>query len=265
MSSLNKYIAIAWISAKSNLAYVGEVGSRLFFLSVILYIFMRLWEVTFANAGATAFSGYTLAEMIWYMAITESIMMSSPRITPLVDEDVRTGAIAVQLVRPMSYPLFRLASNLGEQAVRFVITALAAASIATLLVGPPRHLLEGLLLAALSLPLAFALDFLGYMLVGLLAFWLEDTTGVALIYSRLTMIAGGMLLPLELFPESIGALLKALPFSCIVYGPSRLFVHPDSAALAHLLLNQIIWIVILSLAVAAVYSKGVRRIALNGG
>src|SRR5579885_1710470 len=104
MSSLNKYIAIAWISAKSNLAYVGEVGSRLFFLSVILYIFMRLWEVTFANAGATAFSGYTLAEMICYMAITESIMMSSPRITPLVDEDVRTGAIAVQLVRPMSYP-----------------------------------------------------------------------------------------------------------------------------------------------------------------
>src|SRR5277367_2791222 len=130
MNSIRKYWAIAFISAKSNLAYAAEVGSRVFFLGIILYIFMRLWKATFAHAHATVFGDYSLDEIIWYLAMTESIMMSSPRVTPRIDEDVRTGTIAVQLVRPLSYPLYRLASNLGEQAVRFAVTILAAVAIA---------------------------------------------------------------------------------------------------------------------------------------
>ena len=43
----------------------------------------------------------------------------------------------------------------------------------------------------LVLPMAFILDFLGALLVGLCAFWLESTQGIALIYSRLMMLLGG--------------------------------------------------------------------------
>lgn len=265
MSFFRKYFAIGWISAKSNLAYVSEVGSRMFFLAVILYIFMCLWKATFANAGAARFGGYGLTEIIWYLAFAESIMMSSPRVTPQIDEDVRTGTIAVQLVRPLSYPLYRLASNFGEQAVRFATTFAAAFLIAVLLGGVPQNLGAGLCFAVLALPLAFVLDFLGYLLVGLGAFWFEDTSGLALIYSRLTMIAGGMLLPLELFPEGAQVVLKSLPFAYIVNGPSRLLVHPDAATLLAVLGNQALWLAILGLAVAIVYRRAIRRVALNGG
>ncbi len=265
MNCLSKYWAIAVTSAKSNLAYAGEIGSRLCFLGIILLIFMQLWKAIFANANVAQFQGYTLEEIIWYLAITECIMLSSPRVTPLIDEDVRTGAITVQLVRPMSYPLYRLASNLGEQAVRFAVTAIAAGSIALLLVGPPSNFGLGLACVLLALPLALVLDFLGYLLVGLFAFWCEDTSGLALIYSRLTMVAGGMLMPLDLFPEAFQSLLKVLPFGYIVSGPARQFVHPDPAGLAALLGFQILWIAVLALVVAFVYSKALKRIALNGG
>jgi ABC-2 type transport system permease protein len=265
MSWLKKYWAIAWISAKSNLAYVGEVGSRMLFLTTILYIFMALWKTTFANAGTNNFAGYTLNEIIWYLAFAECVMMSSPRVTPLIDEDVRTGSIAVQLVRPLSYPLYRLASNFGEQVVRFAVTAVAAGAIALFYAGVPEDFGTGLLFATLVLPVAFVLDFLGYLLVGLGAFWFEDTTGLALIYSRLTMIAGGMLMPLELFPDHFQVVLRSLPFAYIVNGPARLFVHPDASALTMVLLNQLVWIAILTLAVALVFKKALRRIALNGG
>jgi|AGTN01.2.fsa_nt_gi ABC-type uncharacterized transport system, permease component len=264
-ANLQKYWAIAWISAKSNLAYVGEVGSRMLFLTIILYIFMALWKTTFANAGTSSFAGYSLNEIIWYLAFAECIIMSSPRVTPLVDEDVRTGSIAVQLVRPLSYPLYRLASNFGEQVVKFAVTALAAFAIAFVYAGGPENFLNGTLFALLVLPGAFVLDFLGYLLVGLGAFWFEDTTGLALIYSRLTMIAGGMLIPLELFPDNFQVLLRSLPFAYIVNGPTRLFIHPDTSALVVVLLNQLLWITILSLAVALVFRIALKRIALNGG
>ena len=46
----------------------------------------------------------------------------------------------------------------------------------------------GLAMWALSLPFAFVLDFLGMFLIGLGAFWLEDTSGLRLLYSRATAL-----------------------------------------------------------------------------
>lgn len=94
-------------------------------------------------------------------------------------------------------------------------------------VGPISFNPSGLAIFAVALPPAFALDFLGNFLIGLGAFWLEDTSGLTIIYSRLTMILGGMLIPIGLFPESLQPLLKLLPFASIIGGPARLFVDPD--------------------------------------
>lgn len=265
MNALCKYWAIACISAKSNLAYVSEAGSRLVFLGVVLYIFMKLWSITYQNTGSTELGGMTLNEMLWYLAVTESIMMSAPRITLEIDQDVRTGTLAVQLVRPMSYPFYRLFSTLGERVVRFVITFAAAAVIATLVAGPVPHLHWDLAYFALALPFAFVLDFLGYFLVGLGAFWMEDTSGPMLIYARCTMILGGMLLPLQLFPEWSQGMLHALPFASMVYGPARLFVHPDGTQLLHLIALQSAWIAVFGTAVWVVYSLALRRVSAHGG
>jgi ABC-2 type transport system permease protein len=86
-----------------------------------------------------------------------------------------------------------------------------------------------------------------------------------LIYSRITMILGGMLIPLDLFPEQWQPLLKNLPFASIVYGPARLFVQPDLVFAGELLLRQAVAIGVLSLLVAWVYSTAVKRIHANGG
>src|SRR2546425_407288 len=76
-------------------------------------------------------------------------------------------------------------------------------------------------------PFAFMIDFLGYFIVGLCAFWLESTIGLALLYSRLTMLLGGMLMPLEVFPQRVQPVLRWLPFATVVYGPARMFVAPE--------------------------------------
>jgi ABC-2 type transport system permease protein len=265
MIGLRKYTWVGLTSARSNIAYLGEVATRAIFLGVILYIFLQLWRVTYAQAGAERLGELTLAQMLWYLAITESITLSGPRVAQEIDQDVRTGALAVQLIRPLSYPLYRLGATLGERLVRFLLNAVVGAVIALLFVGPIPLSLGGLVLFAPALVLAFVLDFLGHFLIGLAAFWLEDTSGLMLIYTRITMILGGMLLPLELFPASWQPLLRALPFASIVYGPSRLFVHPDVGFLADLVLRQGVAILIFAVAVAVVYRAALKRIHANGG
>jgi ABC-2 type transport system permease protein len=265
MISLRKYTWLGLVAARSNMAYLGEVAARTLFLAVILYIFLQLWRVTYSEMRASSLGGLTLAQMLWYLAMTEAITLSGPRVAQEVDQDVRTGALAVQLIRPLAYPLARLWTTLGERLVRFGLNAVVGAVLALLLVGPIAFTPAGLLMFALTLPLAFALDFLGNFLIGLAAFWIEDTSGLTLIYSRVTMILGGMLIPLELFPERLQPILRALPFAGIVYGPARMFVHPEPAFLADLALRQGIAIGVFALAVAVVYRMALRRIHSNGG
>lgn len=265
MKALRKYLAVASVAARSNLAYFGEAASRVLFLGVILYIFMRLWKVTYSETGATQLGGFTLEQMLWYLAATETIMLSAPRVALAVDEDVRTGALTLQLVRPFAYPMYRLWTTLGERTVRFGVNAVAAAAVAWVLVGPIPWNPLGLLAFLVALPLAFTIDFLGNFLIGLGAFWLEDTSGLVLLYSRVTMILGGMLIPLELFPDAMIPVLKALPFAGMVNGPATAFVRPDLAELAVLLVRQGLSVLVFSLLIALVYRAALRRVFSNGG
>jgi viologen exporter family transport system permease protein len=265
VTAVAKYAWIGLTSARSNLAYAGEVAARTLFLGVILFIFLQLWKVTYAETGADRLAGLTLVEMLWYLAMTECMTLSTPRVAWEVDQDVRTGALAVQLIRPLSYPLYRVSVSLGERAVRYAMSAVVASLVALALVGPIRVSATGLVVFLAALPLAFVLDLLSYLLIGLGAFWLEDTTGLALIYSRVTMILGGMLLPLELFPDGLQAVARSLPFALVMYGPARLFVRPDVGFLAELLVKQTAFIVIFAGAVFLVHRAAMRRLFANGG
>ena len=52
MLGLRKYTWVGLTSARSNIAYLGEVATRAIFLGVILYIFLQLWRATYAQTGA---------------------------------------------------------------------------------------------------------------------------------------------------------------------------------------------------------------------
>ena len=264
MSAAAKYTWIGLTAARSNLAYAGEVAARTLFLVVILFIFLQLWKATYAETGAERLGGLTLVEMLWYLAATECMALSTPRVAWEVDQDVRTGALAVQLIRPLSYPLYRLWVSLGERAVRYAMSAVVASAVALALVGTIGVSAAGLGVFVAALPLAFVLDFLAYFLIGLGAFWLEDTTGLTLIYSRVTMILGGMLLPLELFPDALQPIAHALPFALVMYGPARLFVRPDARFMAELIGKQAAAILVLAGAVFLVHRAAMRRLFANG-
>ncbi len=265
MIALRKYTWIGLTSARSSVAYLAEAATRIIFLGVILFIFLQLWRVTYTQTGSAQLGGLTLAQMLWYVAMTEAITLSSPTVGQDVDQDVRTGALAIQLIRPLSYPFYRLWAALGERVVSFTMNTAVAVVVVLALVGPIPFSPGGLLMFVLSLPFAFILNFLGFFLVGLCAFWLEDTSGLRLIYSRLIMILGGMLIPLELFPESWQPALKLLPFSSMVHGPAHLFVQPDLPFLLDLIVRQGAAIVVFGALVAVVYRAAVKRINANGG
>src|SRR5262249_43397560 len=150
--------------------------------------------------------------------------------------------------------LFRLWATLGERVVRFMLNALVGSALAFVMVGPIALSPEGLALFLLALPLAFVLDFMAHLTIGLCAFWLENTSGLVLIYSRVTMILGGVLLPIELYPDSVQWLLVNLPFASIAYAPARMFVDPHATELVNVLARQGVGIALYAGIAAAIYA-----------
>jgi len=262
-NSLESYLALAFISARSNFAYVGEVISRQLFLAAILYIFLRLWKLTYAHCGAEQMAGLSLPQMLWYLGISEAIFISGSPISATVDEDIRTGALAVQLVRPMPYPIYKLALYMGERYIKLIANFVMAALLCLLLVGEIPITSNGIIALAITLPLCLVLDFLGNFLVGLAAFWLENTSGISFIYSKLVLLLGGVIIPLDLLP--FANIVKVLPFASMIYGPARQFVRPIYSEFIQILILQSIWVIIFSLIVWQVYRLALKRIAANGG
>jgi ABC-2 type transport system permease protein len=270
-AELRAYAALFSVNLHNQVAYLGEWALRGIFLAMIPFVFLQLWQATYAGqgaggAGATGvIGGFTLPQMLWYLAFTESIILSRPGLNRLVDAEVRTGDIAYTLLRPYAYGGYRLMAYLAERSLRFATLVILGAALAWLYVGPVPLRPADLLAALGALFLAALIDFLGAFGIGLLAFWTEDTSSIGLIYDRLVMLLGGMLLPLELFPEPLRAIARALPFATMIYGPARLAFGTPPEGVWFLLGRQALFLVAGALAVALLYRRAFRRIALNGG
>jgi len=263
--SLRKYNAVLRVSVANNLAYIMEVIFRTLFLIVLIYVFEQLWKTTFAVRGITSLSGFAINDMIWYLAATETIALSLPQLTRLIDQEVRTGQLAYLLGRPCSYVLYHFAQYLGERLVRFVINSAVAFIIALIFVGPPPFTWMGLLAWPLVVFLAACIDYVVYFSIGLLAFWTEETTPFFLIVNRMALVLGGVLAPLEVLPQPIRGIALLLPFSAVLYGPARTLVHFQLLPFCWLLVQQVITIAIGSLILYAIYRLATRRVNINGG
>jgi ABC-2 type transport system permease protein len=261
----SKYLAGFRISLQSQLAYPAEMWLRTIFVFIIMFVFSSLWHTTFEEMGTARLGGLTLSGMLWYLAITESILISRPRESVRMDEEVRTGQLAYQLVRPYNFILFRFAQVWGERLPRFLVTLLVAATMATVFSGGVGVTTAGLLAGLPVLALALALDFLFVLGISLLAFWAEDTSSFLFIYDRFLMILGGMLLPLELFPGALEDLARALPFAAMVYAPARMFVDPDGGQLMATLGQQAVWLAVVALCTGGLFRYAARRLQTNGG
>lgn len=260
-----KYWAVFRMSVANSIASLTEIVFRTLGLIALMVIFIQLWQTTYNAQRGGRLGDFTLRDVIWYLAMVEMLAISVPSLNRRIDGEVRSGDLAYLLGRPCNYVFYQYACYLGERVVRLAMAGLVASILALIFVGPPALSLWGLLAAPLVIFLAVSIDFTALFAIGLLAFWTEETNSFALIYSRLVLVLGGVLVPLELFPEPLGTIARALPFATLLYGPARTVLKFDPGQFGLLLVQQGVTLVVLGLMVLGVYRLAVRRVNINGG
>jgi ABC-2 type transport system permease protein len=260
--ALGKYGAVAATAARRTLAERAELAGRAAFLVVILFIFSRVWRLVL-SAQPMPHAGPS--ELVWYLAITEWCVLSVPQIHLRIEADVRSGDVACELVRPLSYVGGRLAEATGDAAVRLLVLAPVAALAAALLAGggPPDP--RGLGLAAPLGLLSSTVAVLSATALGLSAFWLVDTSPVVWIWQKLVFVLGGLLLPLDIYPAWLRTLARCSPFPAMLYGPGRMafgWAPRDALATA---VELVAWSAAAGAALGWLARRAVARLSVHGG
>lgn len=267
--ALGKHLAIARLAARQRLEERGVLWGRVLFYFIILLVFARLWEALLgaeprAPAQAGASLGLRPSHYVWYLALTEWIMLSQPLLHLDIEADMRAGVVGQTLSRPVSYVSAKLAEAWGEVAVRLVVLGASGLPYAGWLAGDwPEP--SSLALAALAGALASLVMTLALAAIGLSGFWVTDTTSVYLIWQKLCFVLGGLMLPLSIYPPWLRAVAEWSPFAALLFGPAELlFGAPPQRVLA--CLAQLLgWGVFLALVLAALDRRVTHIVSVQGG
>jgi ABC-2 type transport system permease protein len=226
---------------------------------------LGLWT---SVAREAPFSGYSPAGFAAYFLATLIVrQLTGSWVAWQMSEEVRSGAMAMRLLRPI-HPFFAYAASHAAAipfrsfiALPVAFVLLASSGASSLFTDPVR-----LALLVPALALAWLITFALLFAIGALAFFLTQTMAIANLYFALFSLFSGYLMPLPLLPHPIAAVARWLPFRFMLSAPVELLTQPlDRAELARLLGGQVAWAAIMLAVALAVWRAGVKRFEAVGG
>lgn len=246
--------------------YRFDFWVRLLALCLVMYSIQRVWQVLYTQQPG-AF-GVSLEQMVTYGVLAlalDTILHSSPQW--YMAQQVRTGAIDTDLMKPLDFHLYMLARSAGEMlfALGLLSTLPLLVAFALLGVQPPADLAAGLMFG-ISVVLGFLIRFhLGFLL-GALAFITIDIRHISWAYYSLMWFLGGQLVPLWLFPDWLASVAQVLPFQGIYFIPLSIYIGREGSfnALGGIGF-QLLWAALLGLATRLIWARVQAHLVVQGG
>ncbi len=263
---MKKYLNIFKAEFMSSLQYIFNYvfGSLTFLIFVVTFYYV--WQAIYSNPNELL-NGYTMQQMVWYLTITEVIYVSTKasKLCKDVNLDVKSGNITYNLNKPYSYISFTLFKQLGKSIIQLLIYMLIALVVVSILLGKiPEISFVQLLLVFVTCLLAQIITSLLIIFIGLVSFYMGDSTPLYWLYSKFLILVG-VIFPIEFFPEAIQKVLIYTPIYVTAYGPAKLFVDFSFDGFINIFLAQIVYIFIAYGLCAALYNSGAKRLNVNGG
>lgn len=263
------YMAFLTSAFQTRLAYRGQVWASVFGDLVEVFAKIAIWGSIYALSGARAGS-ITLSEMITYAILGGMVTAGAwdwRRYINEVGHQIKTGDVAVFLLKPLSYPLMLLSAECGKVLFRLLAVVLPVSLIAALSAGiaPPASVFHGVMALAFLL-LGFLMLFLLATIAALLAFWLMTVFSLEWMLQALVSIFAGTLVPLWFFPAPAAAVIEKLPFAYTAYHPMAVYLGKldVSATFATLAIGGG-WALVLSIMAGWLWSRARQRIIVQGG
>lgn len=263
---MRKFIAFLKVIWQLTITYRGE-SLVWFILEIIpLLIIISFWQSLLISGRIDSVQ---FAQLVIYYFLTLVITrLSSVHFEDWVIDDIKDGKISTYLIKPFSYQVFLMANEVTWRfsGIIYLLPIILAISpfISKLNFSPP-SLIE-LVLFILILFIAFLQRyFIGFM-IGMAAFWFEQSKSLIHLKWMSEGIFGGAWLPLYFFPTWLQDFSKFTPFYYWYYFPIELVLK--KLALSEIIFGltaSVIWVLVLKILAARLWHRALYKYSAVGG
>jgi ABC-2 type transport system permease protein len=259
-----------WAFARQNFhavaAYRFDFFLRASSIVILIYGIRWLW-ITLYTQRPGAF-GVSLGQMVTYgvlsMAI-QNLFYTGPLY--YMERQVRSGAIDLDLLKPLDFHFHMLARSTGEMLFRVLVLALPGMLVGYFLfdLQLPANSGSGFLFVVallLGYLVSFHLDFL----LGTLSLVTLEIHSIDWAFQATSRFFSGQFVPLWLFPGIFGSLANVLPFRSLFFIPLSIYTGRLSGAEIRQAINfQLLWLLILLILSRWLWGRVQARIVSQGG
>ncbi len=253
--------AFARQSAYAVAAAAG-VFTNTFFGFVRAYVLLEVHE---HNPGA---GGFDARQAVTFVFVTQGLIAAVWAFGNFdLGERIKSGAVVIDLYRPVDLQAYEYAVGAGRSAyllaARGAVPVVAGALVFDLAFAPVAVAPAAAASVLLGIAVAVGLVFL----VNLAVFWTLDYTGVGGFAVLAGTLLSGLALPVNYFPEPLGAVVRALPWAATLQLPVEMLLgeHRGAGDVAAVLATQAFWVVALAAAGRLVLAKATRKVVVQGG
>ncbi len=256
------FLQVASMEARRRMSYAVDfwINAVVGFVTEFGIVWF-LWGALYRESGRRTIAGYDFDAILLYyvVAILVRKIVRGAEFEGHVSQDIYEGSLNRYLVLPTSYVGFKYAQQVGSLLPAFIQAALfggawlllaggrggSSISVAATLMGMSALVLANLIFYAMSFPLHAV------------AFWADNVWSLIVALRFLTNLLGGLLFPLALFPESVQAVNRWLPFRNLFALPAETFLgRTDVVGWAQGMAVGLVWLVILGAIGRMIWRRG---------
>lgn len=194
----------------------------------------------------------------YFVLVALVSMLTSSWSAGFLADSIRLGDLASWLVRPCSTHLNGVANNIAEKIAKLVLMVPMVAVLALVmhrqvsLPTDPRRWFGFAVAILLGAVIMFAID----VLIGSLAFWVEEVSGLLRARNLVAGVLSGAVVPLALMPTVLQPALAVQPFRYTVSYPLEVLLLPAPSGAGFAFASG--WAVALTAAAILVWRIGLR-------
>ena len=256
------FFLLAQKAFRRNLQYrashvVTNIASAIFG-----FIYIAIWQAAAAGTGTADYSATVLPR---YIAFNQAMLwITIFRQHGLgIPEAVATGAVSLEMMRPVDYHAMVVVRELGNVWYSFWFRTVPLAAVFALAVGmhvPQRPSTYALLPVAVGLAAYVGLCL--HYVAGLSAFWTIQSRWSNQLLQAAHFGLSGFMVPVDLLPGALAPLAAALPFAALQYYPTRIYLELSGA---EALVWPFVWSILLTLLCRAMTYAARRKLEVQGG
>lgn len=247
------------IGIKNGFASKSALVFWLFSALISFTVQYFLWKAVLIGRPNTVFR-----QTVSYLLLMQLLTVLFPKSSYTLNDKVRSGDIALDLLKPLAVRTQLLWESLGYSIAKFLVIGLVILVLYFWLLNFQVSL-SAMLMVIVAGGLAYFLYFELELILGTFSFYTYSIWGISTLKEAVLLVLAGNIFPANFYPDILKTLASYLPFQYSFGAVGMLAEKPSWSFFSQVVLIQILYLLVFSFMYKFLFKHAVTKTVIQGG